>query len=157
MANLRAKMLDLVARAERRARVEHARKAAGPVDWQEPPASKPRLRCYAGERITEQQLLKVITAHKAKVAKYWADKDEAAKQARAIKLTAMWEVTAPAKSYIHGGTCPNCSGSGVYRWHLSGQSGKCFHCNGKGYLNQRDLAFNASRQKTGEVSLFRSA
>lgn len=55
----------------------------------------------------------------------------------------------PKEQPVHkiGETCPHCLGKKRYSWHLKEKTEKCYRCNGKGYLDARDLAFLQKRQQ----------
>ncbi len=85
--------------------------------------AKPRLRVRAGAVITELAIklaLGLETA--AQKLQRWAE--------------------AKRGQHVAGGQCPHCSGTGRYRFHTDPtRNDKCFRCDGKGTLNERDLAF----------------
>lgn len=84
---------------------------------------KPRLRVRAGGVVTELMIklaLGLETA--AQKLQRWAE--------------------AKRGQHVAGGQCPHCSGTGRYRFHSDPtRNDKCFRCDGKGTLNERDLAF----------------
>lgn len=84
---------------------------------------KPRLRVRAGGVVTELMIklaLGLETA--AQKLQRWAE--------------------AKRGQHVAGGQCPHCSGTGRYRFHTDPtRNDKCFRCDGKGTLNERDLAF----------------
>lgn len=84
---------------------------------------KPRLRVRAGGVVTELMIklaLGLETA--AQKLQRWAE--------------------AKRDQHVVGGQCPHCSGTGRYRFHTDPtRNDKCFRCDGKGTLNERDLAF----------------
>lgn len=84
---------------------------------------KPRLRVRAGGVVTELMIklaLGLETA--AQKLQRWAE--------------------AKRGQHVAGGQCPHCSGTGRYRFHTDpSRNDKCFRCDGKGTLNERDLAF----------------
>ena len=84
---------------------------------------KPRLRVRAGGVVTELMIklaLGLETA--AQKLQRWAE--------------------AKRGQHVVGGQCPHCSGTGRYRFHTDPtRNDKCFRCDGKGTLNERDLAF----------------
>lgn len=84
---------------------------------------KPRLRVRAGGVVTELMIklaLGLETA--ARKLQRWAE--------------------AKRGQHVAGGQCPHCSGTGRYRFHTDPtRNDKCFRCDGKGTLNERDLAF----------------
>lgn len=84
---------------------------------------KPRVRVRAGAILTELAIklaLGLETA--AQKLQRWAE--------------------AKRDQHVVGGQCPHCSGTGRYRFHTDPtRNDKCFRCDGKGTLNERDLAF----------------
>lgn len=46
--------------------------------------------------------------------------------------------------HVVGGVCPHCNGVGRFYGN-----GKCFRCDGKGKLDEKDLAFYEKRKRTG--------
>lgn len=53
----------------------------------------------------------------------------------------------PKEQTVHtvGDTCPHCLGKKRYSWHTKDRTEKCYRCNGKGFLDARDLAFLQKR------------
>lgn len=84
---------------------------------------KPRVRVRAGALLTELAIklaLGLETA--AQKLQRWAE--------------------AKRGQHVVGAACPHCSGTGRYRFHTDPtRNDKCFRCDGKGTLNERDLAF----------------
>ena len=91
--------------------------------------AKPRLRVYAGQLVTEA-MIKValgLETFAQKLARWAESKREA---------------------YVDGGACPHCNGTGRYRFHTDAtRNEKCYRCDGKGRINQKDLAYLDRRIK----------
>lgn len=85
--------------------------------------AKPRIRVRAGAIVTDLMLKLALGIETA------------------AQTVARW---AEAKRTEHkvGELCPHCAGTGRYHLHTNrGSNGKCYRCDGKGRLNERDLAF----------------
>lgn len=85
--------------------------------------AKPRLRVHAGQLVTEA-MIKValgLETFAQKLARWAESKREA---------------------HVDGGACPHCNGTGRYRFHTDAtRNEKCYRCDGKGRINQKDLAY----------------
>jgi hypothetical protein len=91
--------------------------------------AKPRLRVHAGGIVTDL-MLKIALGIETAAQKF-----------------AIW-AEAKAEQHVAGNKCPHCSGTGRYRLHTQpGSNNKCYRCDGKGVLNNRDLAFLDRRMK----------
>lgn len=87
-------------------------------------APRPSLRVYMGQTITNAMLKAALGI-----------KDAAA------QLVERWTENR-VEEHKNGGVCPHCRGSGRYMFHTDPKRNeRCFRCNGKGHLNERDLAF----------------
>lgn len=85
--------------------------------------AKPRLRVYAGQLVTEAMI----------------------KAALGIKTLVSWAQSRRSEHKV-GATCPHCQGSGRYRLHTRpGSNDKCYRCDGKGRLNEKDMAYLTRR------------
>ena len=85
--------------------------------------TKPRMRVYAGAIITEAMV----------------------KAALGLAKLMTW-ATSSGTDHVVGGTCPHCKGTGRYTLHTRpGEHNKCYRCDGKGRLSERDMKFFANR------------
>lgn len=85
--------------------------------------AKPRLRVHAGQLVTEAMI----------------------KAALGIKTLVSWAQSRRSEHKV-GATCPHCQGSGRYRLHTRpGSNDKCYRCDGKGRLNEKDMAYLTRR------------
>ena len=107
--------------AERRAA------AAARIKELAPKPAKPRIRVYMGGIVTTIMLKAALGIETASQAlKRWAE--------------------SKPEQHVAGGTCPHCNGTGRYVLHTQpGSNGKCYRCDGKGALNNKDLAFLGNR------------
>lgn len=90
--------------------------------------SKPSIRVYMGEAITDAMLGAALGIKSA-----------------AAKLVERWTQNS-LRDHKESGVCPHCQGSGRYRFHMDKERNeKCFRCHGKGVLDARDMALLSRR------------
>lgn len=110
-------------RAAAAARIKQLAEQAAPTP------AKPRLRVYAGQLVTEAMVKMALglETFAQKLARWAESKREA---------------------HVDGGACPHCNGTGRYRFHTDAtRNEKCYRCDGKGRINQKDLAYLDRRIK----------
>lgn len=110
-------------RAAAAARIKQLAEQAAPAP------AKPRLRVYAGQLVTEAMVKMALglETFAQKLARWAESKREA---------------------HVDGGACPHCNGTGRYRFHTDAtRNEKCYRCDGKGRINQKDLAYLDRRIK----------
>ncbi|MFV1943467.1 hypothetical protein VPH49_21885 [Pseudomonas luteola] len=97
---------------------------------------KPRIRVYALIGRTVELVSKAVQA-----------------------LTHIWTEYKERDVNRAGHTCPHCEGTGRYRmWLNPNTNAKCYRCDGKGIMNDRDMAYLRRRlEGHGPVSTIRSA
>lgn len=90
---------------------------------EQPKPQKPRLRVRAGGIVTELAIKIALGLETtARKLRRWAE--------------------AKLEEHKEGGVCPHCQGTGRYRFHTdAARNERCFRCNGKGRLDNRDMAF----------------
>lgn len=104
-------------RAAAAARIKQLAEQAAPAP------AKPRLRVYAGQLVTEAMVKMALGL-----------------ETFAQKL-ARW-AESKRESHVDGGACPHCNGTGRYRFYTDAtRNEKCYRCDGKGRINQKDLAY----------------
>lgn len=110
-------------RAAAAARIKQLAEQAAPAP------AKPRLRVYAGQLVTEAMVKMALglETFAQKLARWAESKREA---------------------HVDGSACPHCNGTGRYRFHTDAtRNEKCYRCDGKGRINQKDLAYLDRRIK----------
>lgn len=108
-----------------------AKLAAAKASIQPTPAkpAKPVIRVRAGGTVTEAMVKMALglETFAQKLARWAESKREA---------------------HVDGGACPHCNGTGRYRFHTDvTRNEKCYRCDGKGRINQKDLAYLDRRIK----------
>lgn len=80
------------------------------------------------------------------------------KKPTAAEVVAGW-AESKAEQHVLGGTCPHCLGMGRITFHTNAaRREKCYRCDGKGRLNERDLAFFSRRLRgTGPICWVQTA